>query len=382
MKMFFYLVCDKMGNKKMGFCKGQSKNEVEDFLRKKGYLILKIKKIIFLHSEISKEELKDFFLKLKLFVKNGYQFYKIIQIFQGNEKLDYYIERMKKSINEGKNLHNIFEESGLPLKEIDISILRAGEETGKLFNSFEGIEERITQEIEKQKKIKRILFYPTFVLLIVIILLIFLGKFILPNFVDIIGKEKIPIFTRVIIFLANNIIYVILFLIIFFVEMKKLYKKNKEKIIKFLLENKICSKIIIENFILYFSKILVILLESGISLSDAISIIIDSINNDFFKRKLYITKNYLLKGKDIFYSLEVIEIFDKVELEFIKTGEQSGELSSMFQLIYERKKEFIDEKVDKFIKLLEPTLILTIGIIVGGIFLGIYSPILEMMNNI
>lgn len=382
MKIFFYLVCDKIGNKKIGFLKGQSKNEVENSLRKKGYLIIKIKKIIFIQSEISKAELKDFFMKLKVFVKNGYQFYKIIEIFQGNEKLDFYIERMKKSINEGRNLHSIFEESGLPLKEVDIFILRAGEETGKLYNSFEGIEERISQEIEKQKRIRKILFYPILVLLIVIVLLIFLGKFILPDFVNIIGKDRIPIFTRVIIFLANNIIYVFLFLIIFFIGIKKLYKNKRERIIEFFLKNKILSKIIIGNFILYFSKILVILLESGISLSDAISIIIDSINNDFFRKKLLMAKNHLIKGKDIFYSLESMDIFDKVELEFIKTGEQSGELSSMFQLIYERKKEVLDEKIDRFIKLLEPTLILIIGIIVGGIFLGIYGPILEMMNNI
>lgn len=332
MKRFFYLVCDKIGNKKIGFLKGQSKNEVENFLRKKGYLIIKIKKIIFIQSEISKVELKDFFMKLKLFVKNGYQFYKIIEIFQGNEKLDFYIERMKKSINEGRDLHSIFEESGLPLKEVDIFILRAGEETGKLYNSFEGIEERISQEIEKQKRIKKILFYPVLVLSIVIVLLIFLGKFILPDFVNIIGKDRIPIFTRVIIFLANNIIYVFLFLIIFFIGIKKLYKNKKERIIKFFLKNKILSKIIVGNFILYFSKILVILLESGISLSDAISIIIDSISNDFFRKKLLIAKNHLIKGKDIFYSLESMDIFDKVELEFIKTGEQSGELSSMFHV--------------------------------------------------
>lgn len=77
-----------------------------------------------------------------------------------------------------------------------------------------------------------------------------------------------------------------------------------------------------------------------------------------------------------------MEIFSKTEIELIKTGEESGELVEILELISQRTKENLKQKTDIGIKTAEPLLIIIIGIIIGIVFLGIYMPVFQMMDGI
>lgn len=384
MKNFLYYVCDKNGKKIFGFSRKYEKSEVLKELKEKKFFVIKLYEMNIFKREISKKYLLDFFIKLEFFVKNGYQFYKSIEFLEENEKFFPYIQKMKISIRRGEKLSEIFRNSGLPLKEIDLIILRASEETGNVYNAFKGISERLKEDLSREKKIKKIMIYPKIVISVIIILLFFLGKFILPNFVEIIGKENTALITKSIIFFSENIFW-IFFIFAFFCVVLKILLKNpeiKEKIFQMFLKVTFSRKIIENNFILYFSQMINIFLESGITISNGIEIIRRNISNEFFKNKLNLSKEFLTRGEDIYTSMGEMKIFEKGELELIKTGEETGELSEMFRLIFLRRKEIEEDRIEKFIKLLEPLTIIIIGLFVGMIFMGVYSPILNMMDSI
>ena len=384
MKNFIYYVVDRNGKKKIGFSDEYEKEDVLKRLKENKFFVIKILKINIFKKEISKKYLLDFFIKLEFFVKNGYQFYKIIEFLEEDEKFYYYIQKIKLSIRNGEKLSEIFKNSGLPLKEMDLAILRASEETGSVYESFKGIAERLKEKLDREKKIGKIMIYPKIVSSVILILLFFLGKFILPNFVEIIGMENTALVTKSIIFFSENILWVFFIFAFFYGIIKFLLKKQEFRKILFRIFLKIdfIRKIIENNFILYFSQMINIFLESGITVSNGIEIIRNSISNEFFREKLDITKELLKNGEDIYTSIKEMKIFNKGELELIKTGEETGELSEMFRLIFIRRKETQEYKIDRYIKFLEPLTIIIIGLFVGVIFIGVYSPILNMMSSI
>ena len=384
MKNFIYYVVDRNGKKRVGFSDEYEKEDVLKKLKENKFFVIKILKINIFKKEISKKYLLDFFIKLEFFVKNGYQFYKIIEFLEEDEKFYYYIQKIKLSIRNGEKLSEIFKNSGLPLKEMDLAILRASEETGSVYESFKGIAERLKEKLDREKKIGKIMIYPKIVSSVILILLFFLGKFILPNFVEIIGMENTALVTKSIIFFSENILWVFFIFAFFYGIIKFLLKKQEFRKILFRIFLKIdfIRKIIENNFILYFSQMINIFLESGITVSNGIEIIRNSISNEFFREKLDITKELLKNGEDIYTSIKEMKIFNKGELELIKTGEETGELSEMFRLIFIRRKETQECKIDRYIKFLEPLTIIIIGLFVGVIFIGVYSPILNMMSSI
>ena len=384
MKNFIYYVVDRNGKKRVGFSDEYEKEDVLKKLKENKFFVIKILKINIFKKEIPKKYLLDFFIKLEFFVKNGYQFYKIIEFLEEDEKFYYYIQKIKLSIRNGEKLSEIFKNSGLPLKEMDLAILRASEETGSVYESFKGIAERLKEELDREKKIGKIMIYPKIVSGVILILLFFLGKFILPNFVEIIGMENTALVTKSIIFFSENILWVFFIFAFFYGIIKFLLKKQEFRKILFRIFLKIdfIRKIIENNFILYFSQMINIFLESGITVSNGIEIIRNSISNEFFREKLDITKELLKNGEDIYTSIKEMKIFNKGELELIKTGEETGELSEMFRLIFIRRKETQEYKIDRYIKFLEPLTIIIIGLFVGVIFIGVYSPILNMMSSI
>lgn len=384
MKNFIYYVVDRNGKKRVGFSDEYEKEDVLKKLKENKFFVIKILKINIFKKEISKKYLLDFFIKLEFFVKNGYQFYKIIEFLEEDEKFYYYIQKIKLSIRNGEKLSEIFKNSGLPLKEMDLAILRASEETGSVYESFKGIAKRLKEELDREKKIGKIMIYPKIVSGVILIILFFLGKFILPNFVEIIGMENTALVTKSIIFFSENILWVFFIFAFFGGIIKFLLKKQEFRKILFRIFLKIdfIRKIIENNFILYFSQMINIFLESGITVSNGIEIIRSSISNEFFREKLDITKELLKNGEDIYTSIKEMKIFNKGELELIKTGEETGELSEMFRLIFIRRKETQEYKIDRYIKFLEPLTIIIIGLFVGVIFIGVYSPILNMMSSI
>ncbi len=377
MKKNLYYVMDKRGRKKYKVLEEDERNLRE-------YYILKKHELKFSSRKISSKELLNFFIRLKLFVENKYSLYEILDIFKKEEKIYPQVLKIKKLIKEGKKLHIVFRESGLPLKEIDIAILRAGEESGNILVAFDGIERRLAAQIERKKKINKILTYPSIVITLVVSLLYFLGEFILPNFIKIFQENNIsiPEVTKIIIYISDNILFIISVIIGVVFLSKKILNNQKREILEIVLKMKCIRSIINNYFICSFLRMITILIEAGLSFSQATLIIIESSNTNYYNKKLKELHRLLVQGREIYEGLDSMKIFDFSDLELIKSGEASGKLTEVFNLIYLKKNKEMEERAENFLKLLEPLTILIIGLMVGFIFIGIYLPILGLMDGI
>ena len=386
LRLFFYIGCFKDGKRKHGFYKERNSNEVRKVLKEQKIYIEKIYRIPFFYFKTKTEDILMIFSQGKMFIKNGYPFLKILDILEENKNLKIYIENMKNSLKKGESLYEIFKNSGLNLKNSELMIIKSGEQSGSIYKSFESIEKGIRSGQKTKKEIRRIMTYPVIVFAVIIFLTVFMGIYILPDFVKIIENisKEIPFITKVIIYFAVNLKIMIFIILIFIFCIIYIFKnkKYKEKLFQKLIKIKIFKNIADKNFISNFAEILAVLLNSGITITESINLIKDESGYEYFKIKLKRAEIFLKTGESIGNSFEKMDIFSNIDLEFIKSGEETGELVETLYMISEKNREELREKLKIGIKILEPLSIIFIGIIVGGIFLGMYLPIFQMMDNI
>lgn len=386
LRLFFYIGCFKDGKRKHGFYKERNSNEVRKVLKEQKIYIEKIYRVPFLNFKVKTEDILMIFFQGKMFIKNGYPFLKILDILEENKNLKIYIENMKNSLKKGESLYEIFKNSGLNLKNSELMIIKSGEQSGSIYKSFESIEKGIRSGQKTKKEIRRIMTYPVIVFAVIIFLTVFMGIYILPDFVKIIENisKEIPFITKVIIYFAVNLKIMIFIILIFIFCIIYIFKnkKYKEKLFQKLIKIKIFKNIADKNFISNFAEILAVLLNSGITITESINLIKDESGYEYFKIKLERAEIFLKTGESIGNSFEKMDIFSNIDLEFIKSGEETGELVETLYMISEKNREELREKLKIGIKILEPLSIIFIGIIVGGIFLGMYLPIFQMMDNI
>ena len=380
MKKYMSFVINKEGKKKIIFNYETSNKQLEKSLKRNKLFI--IKTVIIKKEDLKDTELLNFFIKLRIFIESGYQFYDAINYFSDYKKMKNYIKKIKYYLRNGEKIDFIFKNSGLNLKEIDFIILKIGEESGDLLKSFSIIENRLKTRIKLRREVKKILVYPEILLFFIFLILIFLGKFLLPNFVIILKEMNIEVSktTRGIIWFSNNFIYLgIIFSIVIFI-IKNI--KIKEKILNYIFKSKKIKNYLMGLYKLNLLESLIILLKSDINLVYAIKILEKEELNKNRKKGL---KNILVnfeEGKNIEVSFRRSEFFNKKDLEFIRLGEKSGELVKSLEIIYNNNKKDRENKIEIIIKLLEPFTIIIIGIVIFFIFKGIYFPLLKIIDSI
>ncbi len=386
LKLYFYTGYTRKGKFILGFSRGNDEKDVRKKIKSEDIFSEKLYYIPFFTRKEKLEDVIMIFTQSKMFIKNGYSFQRIFEILGENRNLRFYINKMKDSLRNGESLHEMFKNSGLNLKASEYTIIKSGEESGNIYQAFEIIEKGMRDREKAKKEILKIMFYPLTVFIMIIFLIIFTGIYILPDFIKIIkaSSQSPPLITRFIIFFADNFIFIvsvgifILIIITGFLKKKKLREKLFQKFMKVNIFKYIEDKIFISNF----TYVLGILLASGITITEAVKILKEETDNVYFEKRIEESEKHLRKGKSIGKSFEKMEVFSKIDLELINSGEESGELVDTLFAVSSRNKEYLQEKLQLGIKVLEPMSIIIIGIITGLIFLGIYLPIFQMMDNI
>lgn len=383
---YFYTGYTQDGNFKFGFKRDFDLKNLKIELREKNIFIKKVYTLPFFSKKEKSEDIIILFSQAKMFVKNGYSFEKIFEILSENKNLKIYIDKMKNSLEKGDGLYEIFKNSGLDLKNSECMLIKSGEKSGNIYKAFDDIENEIKNRENLKKDIIKIMIYPLIVLIMVIFLVVFMGVYILPDFIKIIKEtsQELPFITKMIIKFVDNFYFIFFLLLLIFFICKSFLKniKIREKIFQKLMLIKSFRYFQNIVFVSNFTRILEVLLSSGITIIEAINLVKDETKHIYFKEKLEIVEENLKRGKTIGDSFENINIFSKIDLELIKSGEEAGELVETFSIVAFKNKEKLKEKMELGIKILEPVTIIIIGIITGGVFLGMYLPIFQMMDNI
>lgn len=295
-------------------------------------------------------------------------------------------------VENGQSLASSLKKHKSVFDDFYTSLVEIGEESGTMEENLSFLSKQLAKDFALRKKIQSAMIYPAIVLLATGIMGSFIGFFVLPKLVDFFESFEIdlPLPTRILLFIARAfkdyglfIAFLVIFSIILFRFLLTL-PKVKSVWHVLIIRLPMIGKLIAFGQLARFSRNFGTLIKSGVPVSKSLTITSNTLSNLKFKKDLEMVTESLNKGKNIGESLSKKEYFEYPPLvsKMIAIGEKTGKLDET--LLY--LSDFYEEEVDNLSKnlstIVEPILLIGIGLIVGFVALSIISPIYELTGSI
>ncbi len=268
-----------------------------------------------------------------------------------------------------------------------ISVLKSGEASGKLSDSLEYLADHLEREYHLIAKVRGAMVYPAFVIFVIVSVLLILLFFVLPNLIQVfeMSEQELPLATQMVINTTdwfNNWWFLFLIGTVLFIGVCVYYWRTDEGRRFF---DRLSIKLpIVGNFLklVYltrFAENLSTLVNSGLPIIQALEIVKDILGNIHYKDAISMAKEKVSKGEMISSALsQNPELFSAVFVQMVSVGERTGRLSDVLMNIVDFYQKEIDRTIESILSILEPILIVFLGIIVGGIMLSVLLPLYQL----
>jgi len=308
----------------------------------------------------------------------------------GKEHLRKIFSRIREEVVGGRSLSAAMADHPRVFSELQVNMIRAGESSGGLEIVLDRQAELIEKRVELTQRIRATLMYPLFMAVIGTAVLCFLMGFVVPTVTTIFAEtgQILPLPTKLLIsfgsFLRNTwwilgLSGAALILIGLRATRTEKGRKIRDRaLLKIPLWGALHVKLIVARFF----RTLGTLLVSGVPLLPSMDISGAVAGNAVFKDAIETMKNQVVQGKSLAQPLKNAGIFPPLAVHMIQSGEKSGKLEPMLLKVAETYEKEVATSINGLTSLLEPVMILGMGLIVGFIVLAILLPILEMSQVI
>jgi len=337
---------------------------------------------------------KDFIMFNQEFValiKAGYPILKSIEIIVArikNVHLKEILMKVENEIRAGKSLSEAFAPHEKNFSTVYIAALMAGERSGNLASTISRFIDYARVVSKTKSRIRSALTYPTLLLVFSFLLLAVLINFILPRFSAFYAdfEAQLPGITRGLIAFSlamrGQLPLLIVFIFLLFLIYFQIRKREKTLVLldRFKLKIPYGRFIWLESGISLFCRTLSLLLGGGISLLSAVGIARQAVPNKFLIQRLKRLPEHIKNGESLSESLAKSGFFPLLALDMIRIGETSANLEGMLIDVADVYDERIQGKIDTFVTLVEPIIIIFMGLIVAVMLLSVYLPIFNIIS--
>lgn len=364
-----------------------------------GYCVLSVRRdwkkiqvpVLSTDKKINEKDFITFNQELVALIRAGYPILKSINILiqrVKNEKLKEVLMLVGKEIQGGKALSEAFARHEKLFSTVYIASLMAGERSGNLAETISRHNKYARTISQTKSRIKTALTYPTILIVFSFILLFILLNFILPRFSTFYAdyQAQLPSITRALIAVSlvvqRNMVFILAFVLMLFLAYFQM-KKNERSLVfldKLKLRTPYGKQIWMESAVSLFCRSLGLLLEGGISLLSAIPIASKSVPNKYMFSRMKILPESIKNGESLTESLRKTECFSPLALDMIRIGESSANLEGMLSDVAEVYDERLSSKIDTIVSLIQPIIIIFMGLVVAVMLLSVYLPIFNIIQ--
>ncbi len=398
MPVFEYSGKTLTGTPVTGFIEGKNVEEVRRFLRKQKIIVSSVKRKpreirISIGVGVSGQDLSRFTRQLATMIEAGLPLVQSLTILaeqSTNRRFAKIIADVRDSVSAGNTFAAALGRHKRVFDDLYVSMVEAGEIGGAL----EIILKRLADYREKtdalKRKVKGALVYPTVIFLAAIGMAWFMLTFIIPVFAKLFTEtgSQLPGITRFVIslsaFMKKNIPAFIVLIILLAAgyrignrdpRIRKIFDQAKLRL-------PIFGDLIRKTAISRFSRTLGTLLQSGVNIVDALTITARSTGNLVVSDAIKKAVLGISEGETITTPLKETGVFPPMVVQMISVGEKTGSLDSMLGKIAQFYDEEVDAAVATLTSLIEPIVIMFIGVIVGGLLIAMYLPLFDIVGQI
>ncbi len=396
MSIFEYEGKTKQGALRKGKMDATDETAVVSALRSVGVYPIRInnEKKSFFNMDLSqfqKVSLKDLYIFCREFsyiMGSGMGIVKALDILKDeteNKRFKTVISNVSDSVQKGQELSKSFGDYK-EFPELFVNMISVGEASGNLDDIMKKLADYYEKEYKQQQKVKQALTYPAIISIFAFLVVNVLVIKVVPTFTNIILQDggtasSIPLPTKIVTSISSSLvnfwwiyILVIAGLISAFKYITKLKKFEYDKL---KIDMPVIGKIIRKLISAKFARTFGILINSGITILTSIEVSANVVENEYVKNLILGTMEELQKGAGLSETLDSLGIFPSMLTQMIRVGEESGTLDSVLT----KTAEFYDGEIEvataQLTTLIEPAIIIILGVIVGFVIVSILLPIFQ-----
>lgn len=343
---------------------------------------------------VSQKEKIFFAEHLALMIKGGLTITESLETLREqtrSRKFKKTLESVLKRVLKGESLAQSFSRHPSVFNKFFCSIVGVGEESGTLEENLNYLTLQLRKDYDLKRKVKSAMIYPILVVCLALGIAFFVTLFVLPKVIDLFKNldMDVPLTTKILIsftyFFKENWPFVIVGFFLFVVLINVLLKIKSIRFFfhKIIISLPIFGNIIKDINLARFSRTFYTLLKSGMPLIEALETCNRTLPNDVYKRNLNLAKQRIEKGEKISESLGAFpQTFSPIFTRMILVGEKSGTLEESFLYLATFHEEEVDTSLKNLSGLLEPILLIFVGLLVGFIAFSVIIPIYRFVGGL
>jgi len=400
MKLFSYNIKNKEGKAEKGIIEAESKDSLIEHFQQQDCIIFSLeetkkKRKSNIGGRVKTDDLVVFSRQFTTLIESGIPVVECLAISEQQIDNIYFrgvISLVLKDVREGSALSDSLSKHRGVFPEIYLSMVEAAEASGNLPEILDRVSVYLEKSSALRKKVISALYYPAIIILMAIGITSFLIFKVIPTFKEIFATlgGVLPLPTKILIGISDILTTkeaVLTTLVLggasFFLLKKYVSTpKGKKQYHMFLLKLPVLGNLIRKISIAKFSRTFATLVKSGVPIVKCLEIVAKTSGNKVIEDAVLESKIAIQEGQPISVPLESTGVFPPMVTKMISIGEQSGRLEGMLSKIAQFYEEQTDAMVAGLSSLIEPLVIAFLGIIVGGIVVSLFLPIIKITQYI
>ncbi|MGL5314146.1 MAG: type II secretion system F family protein [Peptostreptococcaceae bacterium] len=400
MAKFKYRAMSPSGEKINSEYEANSRSEVIAMITANGYYPLKVEEIqqskeieIGLFSKVTLKDISIFCRQFYTMIDAGVTINRALSILANqtpNKKLRQAVRNIEEEVSKGEMLSvSMKKEEGI-FPPLLVSMIAVGEMTGNLDQIMLRMADQYEKENKINNKVKVAMTYPAVLAVVAVLVVAVMMTFVMPKFLEIFDSmgTELPLITQLLIsssdFIANNIIIIWSLIIIIGIGINMYFKTEHGTYtlsvlkLKMPVIDKLNQKIIVSRF----TRTLSVLLSSGIPMIKALELISEIVGNKLAQNEILSMKDNVVRGEGLYKTVKNSEIFPEMLATMISIGEETGSLDNILYKTADFYDEELESQIQTTAAMIEPLLIVVMGVVIGFIVLAIMIPMTNMYDSI
>jgi type IV pilus assembly protein PilC len=305
-----------------------------------------------------------------------------------NKELARVVGAVQRDVEGGKTLAEAMARHPHVFDDLTVNMVEAGEAGGILDNILDRLAQYTEKAVALRRKVKSALTYPAVVLSVALLATVFMLLFIIPTFAKVFAQfgGTLPLPTRIVMGLSNflkSFWWALLLMIVgagFMIRRAYATQKGRLKIDGWLLKLPVLGQLLLKASIARFSRTLGTMISSGVPILMALEITARTAGNRVVEKAILATRGSIREGETIAQPLRVAKVFPPMVVQMIAVGEETGALDRMLSKIADFYDDEVSTAVETLTSIIEPVMIVIMGLIVGGMVVAMYMPMFQLAN--
>ncbi|MCF8037453.1 MAG: type II secretion system F family protein [Desulfobacteraceae bacterium] len=392
---------DRSNQVRKGEIEAASEQEVRAQLGRQRINPTKIKKkpkdlfenVSFLQPKVQERDIIVFCRQFSTMIDAGLpiiQCLDILQAQQENPTFKKMIKDIKESVEGGQTLAESLKKYPKHFDDLFVNMVAAGEAGGILDVILRRLSAYMEKAAKLKSQVKGAMTYPLVTICIAIAVVAVILIFVIPVFEEMFSSfgQALPGPTLMVIglsdFVTNNILWIIIGLVLFIVAFRQYYKteKGRATIDELSLKLPVVGILIRKVAVAKFTRTMGTMLASGVAILEALDIVARTAGNKSIERAIYQVRSGIAEGQTIADPLAATGVFPPMVCQMIAVGESTGAIDAMLEKIADFYEEEVDQAVENLTAMIEPFMLVFLGVVIGGLVVSMYLPIFKMAGAI